>query len=41
MMPLHYATIDRLLEGPVLELRYRDLNWAIEQLEKLVDEGQV
>jgi hypothetical protein len=39
-MPLHYATIDRLLEGPVLELRYRDLNYAIDQLEKLVDEGQ-
>jgi hypothetical protein len=41
MMPLHYATIDRLLERPVLELRYRDLSYAIEQLEKLVDEVQV
>ncbi len=41
MMPLHYATIDRLLDGPVLELRYRDLDWAIEQLNKLVDEGLV
>ena len=41
MMPLHYATIDRLLQVPVLELRYRDLNWAIEQLETLVDSGPV
>lgn len=37
MLPLHYATIDRILEAEVLELRYRDLDWAIEQLETLVE----
>jgi hypothetical protein len=40
VMPLHYATIDRLLEGPVLELRYRDLDWAIEQLDRLAETGR-
>jgi len=37
ILPRHYANIDRLLELPVLELRYRDLDWAIEQLEGLVE----
>jgi hypothetical protein len=35
-MPDHYRMIDRLLERDVLELRYRNLDWAIEQLETLV-----
>ena len=34
-MPTHYAMIDRLLAGSVLELRYRDLDWALEQLDTL------
>jgi hypothetical protein len=34
-MPRHYSAIDRLLEIEVLELRYRDLDWAIEQLNTL------
>jgi hypothetical protein len=39
MMPSHYATIDKLLELEVLELRYRDLDWALQQLESLVETG--
>jgi hypothetical protein len=35
-MPAHYATIEKLLEREPLELRYTDLDWAIEQLETLV-----
>jgi hypothetical protein len=35
MMHLHNIAIDRLLQQEVLELRYRDLDWAIEQLNKL------
>lgn len=37
MMPRHYAAIDRLLTAEVLELRYRDLGWAIEQLNGLAE----
>jgi hypothetical protein len=39
MLPAHYATIERLLQLEVLELRYTDLDWAIEQLEALVENG--
>jgi hypothetical protein len=39
MMPPHYAAIERLLQEEVLELRYVDLDWAIEQLESLVANG--
>jgi hypothetical protein len=35
-----YAMIERLLELDVLELRYTDLDWAIERLQKLVREGR-
>lgn len=35
-MPAHYAAIDKLLELEVLELRYDDLDWALQQLELLV-----
>ena len=37
LMPRHYEAIDRLLKADVLELRYRDLDWAVEQLEALVE----
>jgi hypothetical protein len=37
---LQYAMIERLLELDVLELRYTDLDWAIERLQKLVQEGR-
>ena len=36
-MPSHYAMIDRILERGVYELRYRDLDWAIEQLQALAE----
>lgn len=32
------ASIDRLLTADVLELRYSDLNWAVDRLERLVRE---
>jgi hypothetical protein len=34
-----YAAIDRMLSADVLELRYTDLDWAIERLQRLVREG--
>lgn len=34
-MPTHLATIEKLLRTEPLELRYTDLDWAIEQLETL------
>jgi hypothetical protein len=36
---MQYATIERLLALDVWELRYTDLDWAIERLQKLVREG--
>lgn len=36
-MPEHYAAIEKLLALDVLELRYNDLGWALEQLESLVE----
>jgi len=30
---------DRLLEGGAFELRYTDLDWAVERLSQLVREG--
>lgn len=35
----HLQAVDRLLARDVLELRYRDLDWAIERLGRLVKEG--
>lgn len=35
----HVATIGQMLSVPVYELRYRDLSWAIERLERMVREG--
>jgi hypothetical protein len=37
---VQHATIERLLTRDVLQLRYTDLDWAIERLEKLVREGR-
>ncbi len=39
MMPAHHETIEKLLKLEVLELRYRDLDWALQQLESLVETG--
>ena len=36
---VQYRTIDRLLTAEVFELRYTDLEWAIERLKTLVREG--
>ncbi len=37
---VQYAVIERLLALDVLELRYTDLDWAIDRLQKLVREGR-
>src|SRR5271154_6328757 len=34
------AAVDRLLSVPIFELRYRDLDWAVERLERLADTGR-
>ena len=34
-----FAAIDRLLTAEVFELRYRDLDWAVQRLESLAREG--
>jgi hypothetical protein len=34
-----YRTIDRLLTAEVLELRYTELDWAVDRLQTLVREG--
>jgi hypothetical protein len=34
-----YEAIDRLLAADVFELRYSDLEWAIERLQTLVRQG--
>lgn len=35
-----HAAVDQLLTADVLELRYTDLNWAIDRLQRLVTTGQ-
>jgi hypothetical protein len=35
-----YATIERLLTVEIFELRYTDLNWAVNRLQTLVREGR-
>jgi hypothetical protein len=37
---VQYQTIERLLNAAVVELRYTDLDGAIERLRTLVQEGQ-
>jgi hypothetical protein len=39
-MAVQYETIERLLTADVFELRYRDLDWAIDRLRTLVREGR-
>jgi len=39
-LAIGYETFERLLAVDVFELRYTDLNWAIERLQKLAREGQ-
>jgi len=36
---LHMAAIDRLLARPVYELRYNNLDWAVDRLAHLISEG--
>jgi hypothetical protein len=36
----HAQEVEHLLEAPVFELRYGDLDWAIERLHTLVEEGR-
>ncbi|HEX4311411.1 MAG TPA: aldolase [Acidobacteriaceae bacterium] len=37
---VQYVSIESLLTAPVFELRYSDLDWAVERLEQLVREGK-
>ena len=39
-LAVQYPAIERLLEAEVLELRYTDLDWGIERLRKLLQEGR-
>jgi hypothetical protein len=36
----HLETIDRMLGAEVFELRYTDLDWGIDRLQRLVLEGR-
>jgi hypothetical protein len=38
-LAVQYRTIDRLLTAEVFELRYTDLDWAVDRLRTLVREG--
>jgi hypothetical protein len=38
--PAQEAAIDRVLSLPIFELRYRDLDWAVERLERLAVTGR-
>jgi hypothetical protein len=37
---VHYRIIERLLNTQVLELRYTDLDWAVQRLQRLAEEGR-
>jgi stalled ribosome rescue protein Dom34 len=39
LLAVQYRAIERLLVADVFELRYSDLDWAIDRLRKLVREG--
>ncbi|AXC11254.1 hypothetical protein ACPOL_1918 [Acidisarcina polymorpha] len=39
-LAVHYEAIERLLTAEVFELRYNDLDWAVERLRALVSEGR-
>jgi hypothetical protein len=36
----HHRSIERLLSAQVLELRYNDLDWAVQRLQALAEEGR-
>ena len=36
----HYSTLERLLTAEIFELRYRDLDWAVDRLAALAREGR-
>jgi hypothetical protein len=40
MQDVQEGMIDQLLESGAFELRYTDLDWAVERLGKLAREGQ-
>jgi hypothetical protein len=40
LLAVQYRAIERLLTADVFELRYTDLNWAVDRLQKLVREGR-
>lgn len=40
MREKHNQTIERLIEAEVFELRYTDLDWGIERLQRMVREGR-
>lgn len=39
-LTVHYRAIERLLHTEVLELRYTDLDWAVQRLQTLAEEGR-
>ena len=39
-LAVHYRSIERLLDVEVLELRYTDLNWAVQRLQSLAEDGR-
>ena len=39
LLAVQYRAIERLLTADVFELRYSDLDWAVDRLRKLVREG--
>ena len=39
LLAVQYQTIERLLTADVFELRYTDLDWAVDRLRTLVREG--
>jgi len=39
-LAVQYGNVDRLLKAEVLELRYNDLDWAVQRLRALAEEGR-
>jgi len=39
-LDVQYRNLDRLLHAQVLELRYNDLDWAVQRLQALAEEGR-
>jgi hypothetical protein len=39
-LAVQYCALERLLTAEVLELRYRELDWAVERLRALAEEGR-